>query len=167
MSTRTELYLVTENPVSQARALEGMSLERLGNKLDVSKQYLSRAEHGTYAGLNRNLIRWISGVLEISGREVERQYKAFQTEKRRHCVETTGPERLKQNRSEFSIPKKGYETFRDWRRLYWESPFKFCVDMCVHPASVEKYEDGVCESMPDQLRNALREVDLLEIGWKD
>lgn len=158
-----ENALVTDNPVSRARTFEGYSLERLGKKLGVSKQYLSRAEHGTYSGLNRNLARWVANVLDIPVREVDRQYNSFQSEKRRVTATNLKPQMLARRGSN----EPGHVIFARWRAGYWPTVIAFCRDLCVHPASVENYEDGIIALMPAQLLDALREAKLLDPNWND
>lgn len=155
--------LVTDNPISRARAFEGYSLERLGKKLGVSKQYLSRAEHGTYSGINRNLARWAANTLELSVREVDRQYNAFQSERRRLTAQNLAPTLLARKGS----LEPGHVIFARWRAGWWSSQIAFCRDMCVHPQSVENYEEGIVTIMPILIMDALREVKLLDPNWSD
>lgn len=155
--------LVTENPVSRARSFEGYSLERLGKRLGVSKQYLSRAEHGTYSGINRNLARWVANALEVPVREVDRQYEAFQKEKRQHTAQNLAPVMLARKGSK----EPGHVIFARWRAGYWPTVIAFCKDMCVHPASVENYEEGITPLMPALVMDAMRETKLLDPNWTD
>lgn len=155
--------LVTDNPVSRARSFEGYSLERLGKLLGVSKQYLSRAEHGTYSGINRNLARWTAGVLDISVHEVDRQYSSFQSAKRRRTAQNLQPQILARRGSN----EAGHVIFSRWRAGYWPTIIAFCKDMCVHPSSVENYEEGITPVMPVQLVDAMREAKLLDPNWED
>lgn len=155
--------LVTDNPISRARSFEGYSLEKLGKKLGVSKQYLSRAEHGTYSGINRNLARWTASILELSVREVDRQYSTFQSEKRRRTVQTIAPDMLARKGS----LEPGHVIFARWRAGWWSTQLAFCKDMCVHPQSVENYEEGIVTIMPLLVMDALREVKLLDPNWSD
>lgn len=155
--------LATSNPVSRARVKGGYSLEKLGKIVGLSKQYLSRAEHGTYAGLNRELVIWISKSLEISPKSVKRLYESFQSEKRHDTVRTRHIDFLARKGSS----EAGHVLFRHWREGHWYSQIAFCRDMCVHPVSVENYEEGITLFMPAQLQDALREVNLLDPNWQD
>lgn len=157
------MYQVTNNPLSKAREETGDSLEKLGKKLSLSRQYLSRAEHGTYSSLNRNLVRYIARVLEISGKEVERQYKAFQAEKRRETVERIGPPILSRRLS----GEPGHVIFKRWRECYWPTTFSFASTMCVHPANVDNYEEAIVPALPTEIVLALNEVRLLDPNWSE
>lgn len=159
----TENWLVTDNPVSQARAMEGFSLERLGKVLGVSKQYLSRAEQGNYVKLNRDLLRWVSRRLDIPVREVERQYTAFQSRKRERTARNLAPAMLARRGSK----EPGHVLFQRWRSGYWSTPIAFAKDMCVNPANVENYEEGITTLMPLLLLDALREVKMIDPNWID
>lgn len=155
--------LMTDNPISRARAFEAWSLEKLGKKLGLSKQYLSRAEHGTYSGINRNLARWVANVLDISVREVDRQYSAFQSEKRRLTAQNLAPALLaRKNNNE-----AGHVIFKRWRESWWPTPLAFCKDLCVHPQSVENYEEGIITLMPNVVMDALREAKMLDPNWSE
>lgn len=158
-----ENALVTSNPVSIARSFAGYSLDRLGKRLGVSRQYLSRAEHGTYTSLNKSLCRWTSTTLGISVHEVERRYEAFQKEKRRTTALNMNVPLLSRKGSK----APGHEIFQNWRAGYWPTVMSFCKAMCVHPASVENYEDGATLQMPMQLAQALREGKMLDPNWSD
>lgn len=150
-----------KNPVTEARAMEGYSQERLGNRLGVSKQYISRAEQGTYSGLNKNLLRFVSQALDISIREAERQYKAFQSEKRHESLDRYNPEKLSRRLSN----EPGYVLFNRWRYCYWGSTTSFSNAFCIHPEVVRNYEEGITPAMPDQVMLVLNELKLLDPGW--
>jgi transcriptional regulator with XRE-family HTH domain len=155
--------LATSNPVSRARVKGGYSLEKLGKIVGLSKQYLSRAEHGTYSGLNKELVAWISHSLEMSPKAVRSSYESFQSEQRHNTVRTHHIDFLARKGS----LEAGHVLFRHWREGHWYSQIAFCRDLCVHPVSVENYEEGITMFMPAQLQDALREVNLLDPNWQD
>lgn len=152
-----------KNPVTEARNLEGYSQERLGKRLGVSKQYLSRAEQGTYSGLNKDLLRFVSQVLEVSIREVERQYRAFQSEKRLESLNKYQPEKLSRRASR----EPGCVLFTRWRYCYWGSTTSFSNAFCIHPEIVRNYEEGITPAMPDQMMLVLNEMKLLDSNWTE
>lgn len=45
------------------------------------------------------------------------------------------------------------------------SPLAFAVALCLHPDSVQKYEEGIQRGMPNQIRIALKQVKLLDPSW--
>jgi hypothetical protein len=48
-----------------------------------------------------------------------------------------------------------HEEFRKWRLSYYNSRVEFCAALCLHPTSVEYYEDGKYKSMPDQIEEVM------------
>jgi transcriptional regulator with XRE-family HTH domain len=137
-----------------------MTANTLAKKLGLSRQYVSRAEQGTYTSLNPQLLRWVSQSQAINVRDVERQYQNFQRAKRVDTVEELAPHILRRNGSEAE-----HLTFERWRGGYWVSPLAFAVGMCLHPDSVQKYEEGIQEGMPQQIKIALEQVKLLDPSW--
>ena len=153
--------LKMDNPIVEARHLTGISLERLGRKLSLSKQYLSRAEQATFSGLNPGLLKWSADALSVTSGKIMHEYYAYQAATRHRTQETINPQLLARRGSK--LP--GHVVFMNWRELYWISPTAFSNAMCVHPESVRNYEDGMISSMPDQLRKALRSVKLIDPNW--
>ena len=149
------------NPITDGRLQMSLSSQGLAKKLGLSKQYMSRAEQGTYSSLNPALQKWVSNVLNISPESVRQRYVKFQQTQRRATVERIDPHHLKANGSEAP-----YITFERWRSGYWTSPMQFANAFCVHPDSVQKYEEGIQKMMPIQIRNALEEVNLLDPSWE-
>ncbi len=151
------------NPIVEARSDCGMTLENLGRRLSLSKQYVSRAEHGTYSGLNKELIKFVAGELQISAREVVRRYEAFQIFTRRRTAADLNPDVLTRGRS----IEPGRILFQVWRESYWPSTIRFSNAMCVHPEMVRNYEEAITPSMPEQIRSALLSVNLLDPNWTE
>lgn len=153
------------NPFSVARFSEGYSLHRLGKRLGLSKQYLSRVEAGTYSGLNRELLAWTSRTLELPEREILDQYEAFQWATRRHNAEMMTPNMLARNDS----LAPGFQIFSNWRSDYWHSVTAFSNEFCLHPEIVRNYEEGIGMSptMPRIIRYVLNELQLLDPNWSE
>lgn len=144
------------NPITDARIGVSMSGPGLAKKLGLSRQYVNRAEQGTYSSLNPELVRWVGVTLSIDTRSVIRRYNIFQKATREATVEKIEPHKLERSGNE-----PGHVLFERWRSGYWTSPTQFAVAFCVHPDSVQKYEEGIQKTMPGQIQNALREVNLL------
>jgi transcriptional regulator with XRE-family HTH domain len=140
-----------------------MSANALAKRLGLSRQYISRAEQGTYSKLNPALVRWVSEVSNISVRWVEGAYEYFQHKQRSATIDKVGPHRLL--RHEDTSP--GAVLFERWRSGYWSSPVSFAIAFCVHPDLVTKYEEGIQKNMPKQIREALIECELLSEDWTD
>jgi transcriptional regulator with XRE-family HTH domain len=152
------------NPITDARLEQSFSGPALAKRLGLSRQYLNRAEQGTYTSLNPSLKRWVSNALNISPESVHQRYVQFQKAQRRATTERVDPVKL-ERRSGDNEP--GYIIFERWRNGYWTSPTQFSIAFCVHPDAVQKYEEGIQKRMPEQIRNALEESKLLDPGWSD
>jgi transcriptional regulator with XRE-family HTH domain len=151
------------NPIVEARLALSLSSSALGKKLGLSKQYLSRAEQGTYSSLNPALLRWVSNAMGWTNESTLRRYVEFQKLKRQATVDEIAPHRLTRQNS--STP--GNKLFEHWRSGYWVSPMAFANDFCVHPDLVSKYEDGIQKTMPKQIREILLKHNLLDPEWTD
>jgi transcriptional regulator with XRE-family HTH domain len=150
------------NPIIDARLEMAMSANNLARRLGFSRQYLSRAEQGTYSSLNPALLRWVSNVSHVTIRTVEKRYEAFQKATRRATIERVNPHRLERHDN-----SPGAVLFERWRSGYWNSPTEFAVALCVHPDLVTKYEDGIQKTMPGVVFQALLEADLIDKNWVD
>lgn len=149
------------NPVIEARLEMSLSANALAKRLGLSRQYMSRAEQGTYSSLNPALLKWVANAQSVHVRDVVKAYENFQAATRRATVEKYEPHPLKRNGSEAP-----HLTFERWRSGYFTSSTQFSVAFCVHPDSVQKYEDGQQTSMPRQIKEALKEVNLLDPSWE-
>lgn len=151
------------NPIIDARLAMSHSGPSLAKRLGLSRQYISRAEQGTYSNLNPALLRWVSNASNISPEAVTRRYVLFQKAQRRATLEKVAPHKLERHGS----LELGHKLFERWRSGYWTSPTQFSVAFCVHPDSVQKYEEGIQKSMPKQIKEALLEVELIDESWRD
>jgi transcriptional regulator with XRE-family HTH domain len=157
------MYLKMSNPIVEARHMAGLSLDRLGRKLSLSKQYLSRAEQATYSGINPALTTWVADILDQPKGRVMNDYFAYQAATRKQTKNNVNPILLA--RAGSKLP--GHVVFSNWRAMYWISPTAFSNAMCVHPESVRNYEEGMISSMPDQLKKALRSVGMIDPNWTE
>lgn len=151
------------NPITDARLEKNFSMPALAKRLGLSRQYLSRAEQGTYASLNPALQRWVANALNIHPDAVKQRYVAFQKRKRLETLETTAPHKLERHQSN----EAGNVLFERWREGYWTSPTQFAQAFCVHPDTVQKYEEGIQKKMPGDIFRALSEVNLIDANWSD
>lgn len=157
------MYVRMENPIVEARHHSGLSLDRLGKKLSLSKQYLSRAEQATYSGLNNALVKWASEQNGVSRGAIMQRYFDFQRIVRENTKTNVNPSLLARRGSK--LP--GHVIFTSWREQYWSSPTAFSNALCVHPESVKTYEEGMLSSMPDQLRKALHSIGMIDPNWSE
>jgi transcriptional regulator with XRE-family HTH domain len=163
------------NPVSYARYLSSISTSRLAKELGVSRQYLSRLEQGIYDSVNKETLNWTVRTLNkhldspLSHGAVEQLYKEWQWQKRESCrmnkhllpVEVTDFDRARQPEIIYY-----HKIFLQWRQDYWISCHEFCVDMCLHPDPVAKYEEGDTVKMPSGLKEVMGHLGLLGSGFK-
>ena len=152
------------NPITDARLEKSLSGPALAKKLGLSRQYLNRAEQGTYTSLNPALLKWTSQALSIEVRSVELRYVKFQKTTRRATTERIGPHQLVRPPGN---TEPGHVLFGRWRNGYWTSPTQFSIAFCVHSDAVQKYEEGVQLKMPATIKEALFENGLIEKDWAD
>lgn len=155
------MHSTFSNPIADARHECGVSLQHLGKRVGLSRQYLSRAEQGTYSGLNKDLVNFASKQLGISVREVVRRYEAFQVMTRKFTADSLRPAPLQRGNS----LDPGYVIFERWRSGYWNTATAFSNGFCVHPEIVRNYEDGQLPGIPDPVKLALRSVGLMDPHW--
>lgn len=151
------------NPITDARLEVSMSGQMLAKRLGLSRQYISKAEQGTYTSLNPALVKWISNALNISNSAVMHRYNLFQQSTRRATAERIEPHKLERHESR----EAGNVIFTRWRNGYWTSPTQFAIAFCVHPDTVQKYEEGIQKKMPKDIFSALSEVNLIDANWSD
>lgn len=165
------------NPITQARYLSTFSTTALARKLGVSRQYLSRLEQGIYDKPNRELLDWTVSTLNrnrpdgkrITPQVVEQLYKEWQWQRRESCAMDKSLIPCSLTEYDFiSQPEVIYyhKVFKQWREIYWDSSHAFCVDMCLHPDPISKYEEGISLSMPKHLVATLTQLNLLGEGFK-
>lgn len=151
------------NPIADARLEAGMSLNTLANRLSLSKQYINRAEHGTYNSLNTPLVKFTAKQLGTSNKGVIEKYTAFQEATRKLSAENIAPSMLSRKNS--TLP--GNEIFTLWREGYWPSITAFSNSFCLHPELVRAYEEGIREEMPTLMRTVLASFKLMDPNWTE
>lgn len=155
------------NPITYARMSAGLSKSELSKKLDLSRTYLIRAEQGCYVDPGKKLIPWTCRILNTDKDSLLERYKDFQFEKRSSELEYRNPTPLGNNviippcRDQNCSEIYPHKIFKEWREDYWNTIVGFAGAMCVHPASVEQYENGKLSSMPNQLQDALQSMNLI------
>lgn len=151
------------NPIADARLSAGISASSLANRISLSKQYISRAEQGTYNSLNEDLVNYAASRLVVSTTEVMKRYREFQARTRRKTARS----------QEFDLLARagslhpGHVLFTKWREGYWSSVIAFSNAWCLHPEMIRAYEEGLRSTMPLQLRELLIEFQLLDPNWSD
>lgn len=163
MAVRQSYVGEMTNPIVEARLSIAMSGQSLAKRLGLSRQYVNRAEQGTYSKLNPSLIRWVSNVSNISPGAVEHRYTTFQKVKRQATINRIEPTQLARHNSK----ERGNVIFERWRSGFWPSSMAFATDFCLHPDTIQKYEEGITLTMPKHLMDALTESKLIDGEWVD
>jgi transcriptional regulator with XRE-family HTH domain len=165
------------NPISTARSTSLLSTTALAKKLSVSRQYITRLEQGLYEKPNEDVLNWVTTTINrnrpdgnhITNRAVLQLYKEWQWQRRESTkmdkilrpLEVTDFDRMRQPDLVYY-----YKVFNNWRRDYWPTAHAFCVDLCIHPSPVAKYEEGLTVTMPKTLKLVLKELNLLDDSFK-
>lgn len=180
------------NPITEARLSAALSKQEFSRRLKLSRTFILRAEEGCYSNPGQKLIEFSTNELKISTSEFKRRYYRFQRETRIRKTENIEPlqivnqVRQKQtiistdapvehiqgiyevdldlNSEDIKIVKL-HNVFRQWREGYWTSYVGFCQALCVHPASVENYENGSYDFMPRLMVDALNDVSLIDSSF--
>lgn len=156
------IHTSTKNPLTEARDAAKISANRLAKNLKLSRQYLSRADQGTYVNINPSLMEFTCETLNINSKAVMEAYRKFQQDRRLETVEKINPKVLSvEPIADGSKAKFHYEIFRTWREEYWHTISQFSSGLCVHPGTVTNYESGLQQYMPYSIRDALIQVKLL------
>lgn len=147
------------NPIIDARLNLSLTANALAKRLGLSRQYIQRAEAGTYASLNPALLRWVANAQSISTASVERRYTQFQEATRRATIEVVNPHKLTRQADN---RERGYVLFERWRSGYWPSVVAFSNAFCLHSDTIGSYEEGIRKSMPTVIRDVLLNFDLMD-----
>lgn len=173
------------NPIMEARMDAALSKQEFSRRLGISRTFILRAEEGCYSSPGSKLIAFSTKQLKISISEFNRRYAKFQRETRIRLTENIEPLQivncvdaklvkvdtsvgLETSVSDFDEDIKIvrlHEEFKKWRENYWTSYVGFCQALCVHPASVENYENGAYDQMPRLIMDALNEVSLIDASF--
>lgn len=140
-----------------------LSSQGLARKLGVSRQYIQRAEAGTYTSLNPALLLWTSHVLSISRGDVAKLYVKFQNAQRRATLERLEPHKLERHEGN---TEPSHVLFERWRSGYWPSPVAFANAFCIHPDTISRFEEGISKEMPVVIKTVLSEANLIENGFE-
>lgn len=146
------------NPIIDARLRLTLTAQGLAKKLGVSRQYISRAEAGTYTTLNPALVRWVSHALSVTEMTVTKLYQGFQLATRKATVEQVNPHKLERYDGNH---EPGNVLFERWRAGYWHSPVAFANAFCIHPDTISRYEEGISKEMPVVIKTTLNQFGLL------
>jgi hypothetical protein len=178
------------NPITAARVSAGLSKQQFSKNLRLSRTFILRAEEGCYSNPGSTLVNFSTNELGISKSEFMRQYTRFQKFTRKRAIdnlpniellsiENLAPCRALENPNPpddlevnlIEIESKDidklylHRVFKKWRESYWSTYVGFAKALCVHPASVENYENGAYKFMPELMIDALDEVNLFDSSF--
>lgn len=158
------------NPITKARNLSGIPTTRLAKELGVSRQYITRVEQGLYDNVNKKLLNWTADILfeedEPNSTKILEDYNSWQWDHRKSSKDSKLLRPIEINPYHRPDIIYYHKVFRSWRELYWDTTHGFCVDMCLHPSSVNNYEDGSLMKMPPTMKEVLSRLGLLGEGFK-
>jgi DNA-binding XRE family transcriptional regulator len=145
-----------ENPLKSRRLAAGWTQDDLANFAGVTHDNVVRNEQGLF---NRPSPAILSTICEYTGdtpEKITKEYTAWIANKRR-SESVRGP-----LRRVISFPQARVLTqhpFLLWRTAVFPglSRIAFCQILCLHPATVLKYEKGQQRTMPSQITMALSE----------
>lgn len=155
----------TKNPLTEARDAAKISANRLAKRLSLSRQYLSRADQGTYTNINPNLMEFTCTHLNLNSKDVMDLYRKFQEDRRVETIARLNPDLLAVEHVPGTKTKFHYEIFREWRENYWHTISQFSSQMCVHPGTVTNYENGLQSFMPYVIRDSLVQVKMIHASF--
>ena len=146
-----------ENPLKIRRLQAGWTQDDLANFAGVTHDNVVRNEQGLF---NRPSPAILSTLVEYTGESSEKitkEYTAWIANKRRSDSVRRPMRRI------ISFPAAHRLTghpFLLWRTAIFPgiSRIAFCQILCLHPATVLKYEKGEQRTMPSQIKDALSEA---------
>lgn len=157
------------NPVSQLRIKNKWSLEECAVEIGVSPSTIIRTEQGLYNDIPPRIFRYLSDRT-LSPGTVTYDYHRWQNSRRMQTLNGKDVSPFiffKQSLSSLIQQEPETNPILLWRFyvLGYESRLAFCRDLCLHPSTIKRYEDGVAERMPESLISAL-ELSRIEIDWE-
>lgn len=146
-----------ENPLKARRLLAGWTQDDFANYAGVTHDNIVRNEQGLF---NRPSPAVLACICEYTGENPEsvtKEYTAWIAHKRRSDYTR---QLLKRTISFPNSEKLKNHPFLLWRLAIapGTSRIAFCQLLCLHPATVLKYEKGEQRPMPSQIRVALKEA---------
>lgn len=148
------------NPLTHFRLTQnqgnGWSLDQCAKELNVSISTIVRTEQGCYNEIPPTILRGIASAF-ISPADCAAQYSRFQTSKRDRVRNSGTTQRLPVGAIKQVLQKDPDKNpFVAWREaLGYKSRLSFCKDLCLHPSTVKRLEDGVAEDMPESVVEVL------------
>lgn len=160
------MYEPLVNPLALYRANQSWSLDTCARKMDVSPSTIIRTEQGMYNAIPPIILRYLSDH-HISRDAISHDYHRFQSLTRLRTLD--GPAFLfwRPDLRAFIEADPVTNPFILWREgcLRYQSRLAFCKDLCLHPSTVKRYEDGLAERMPGTMIEALTSGHVM-VDWE-
>jgi DNA-binding XRE family transcriptional regulator len=144
------------NPLKVARQISGYTQEDLSYYAGVTPGAILKYEQGLYENPSLKILKVLSDRTGIPVKALIIEYSEWRSWKRRTAyLPSVGILHF----NEFFHPLTQYREAAGYRSMQ-----SFCIDLCMHPATVGKYEKGLCRSMPLMVKTALSEGGLSPTG---
>lgn len=147
-----------DNPIRLARNLRGQSIEKAAADAGVHWQAWYLTECGVYNEIPPTILDHLSSLGEDATlvtqhyhEFVSQQRAAFSAKHKKHfTLEGLG------------VPTRTQSPVEHFRRTLGLSRLGFCKSLCVQPGVLYRVEHGKSRSLPQQVRDALREVGMAD-----
>lgn len=151
------------NPLYWHRFVNNISISQLAKDFGVTESTIIRTEQGLYNEIPPNVLRHLAAH-SLSPNTVRRQYARYQT-----CQRLKSGARY--NRRTYSFyrsmvaqnPEENPLVLFREKFLGYKSRLAFCKDFCLHPSTVKRVEDGLSQTLPQSILDALGEAGF--DGW--
>jgi transcriptional regulator with XRE-family HTH domain len=162
------------NPVTYALNISGTKPIDLARELGLSRQYISRAELGCFVNLNDKLLKWVQNVVNRNGEayvthdKILNAYDIFKRSKRINNLHRLGWEIVTHDMPPVARMEKTPDRYRTefitWRQHHWGTSYRFAKDFCFHPGSIDDYESGKVNKIPNDLMAVLVWIERNNVG---
>jgi transcriptional regulator with XRE-family HTH domain len=164
------------NPLAAFRADQKWSLDECARIMGVSQSTIIRTEQGCYNDIPPSILRYLSDH-HISRDAIIHDYHRFQSITRLRTLDRAAYYFWGQSLTALIAKEPTANPFVLWREgiLRYHSRLAFCKDLCLHPSTVKRVEDGLAERLPGSIIEALSsgraEVDWMALdavyrGWR-
>lgn len=156
---------VIENPLTKFRSDHKWSIETCAVEIGVSPSTIIRIEQGLYNDIPPRVFRYLSDRT-LSPSSVSYGYHRWQNSRRVQSVNGENFRLFNQRLENLIRDAPEINPALLWRYdiLGYDSRLAFCRALCVHPATVKRFEDGIAERMPSVIIDVLTLSDF-EIDW--
>ena len=155
-----------ENPIKSRRLNANFTQDQLAREAEVVHDNVVRNEQGLFTTPSPRLLSIIAKISGDSTEAITREYTAWVSAKRRNGTLKTALQRVI---SFDKAEKLKQHPFLLWRVAIFpgQSRIAFCQMLCIHPATVLKYETGKQGPMPSQIYEALLAAGMKEAAISD